>query len=126
MDPASRVQRGCGRTVSPREDCSRLCGDGRRESSPEKYYGLYWGIWRVAGRGFGTTGGDTENSSIRAASTRPVRVCSVRQQPGVRGGKGKGAFTWLCRDGSRSPGSASHLEIASPPPSSTQFGPPVP
>lgn len=26
-------------------------GMGREMSSPEKYYGLYWGIWRVAGRG---------------------------------------------------------------------------
>lgn len=72
-------------------------------------------------------GGVPESSSIRNASTRPVPVGSLGAAAGRTGREGeKGAFTWLCRDGSQAQGSASHLAISSPPPSSTQFGPPVP
>ncbi|MEJ1270040.1 hypothetical protein NN561_000859 [Cricetulus griseus] len=81
--------------------------------------------------GVRTVGGGTAKAAPRAAASAPrppaqSGFVQSGQQPGKRRGKGEGAFTWLCRDGSQAPGSASHLAISSPPPSSTQFGPPVP
>lgn len=84
-----------------------------------------------------TVGGGTAKAAPRAraaaaaaSAPRPPAqsgfVQSGQRAARLRRGKGEGAFTWLCRDGSQAPGSASHLAISSPPPSSTQFGPPVP
>lgn len=85
-----------------------------------------------------TVGGGTAKAAPRAraaaaaaaSAPRPPAqsglVQSGQRAARLRRGKGVGAFTWLCRDGSQAPGSASHLAISSPPPSSTQFGPPVP
>lgn len=109
-------------------------GMGGEMSSPEKYYGLHWGIWGVAG-----PGGRCEDRGRRhplrrrreQQHPRPVHppspgLFSPGSSQAHGEGKGEGAFTWLCRGGSQAPGSASHLALSSPPPSSTQFGPPVP
>uniref|UniRef100_A0A8C5XK65 Uncharacterized protein n=1 Tax=Microcebus murinus TaxID=30608 RepID=A0A8C5XK65_MICMU len=42
--------RGAGRSVSPGRvpGCAVMGGETR---GPEKYYGLYWEIWRGSGRG---------------------------------------------------------------------------
>ena len=70
-------------------------GMGGEMNSPEKYYGLHWGIWRAGEGGMRTAGGDTAKAAPKAAAsaTRPPAqsrfVQSEQQQPGVRGGKGR-------------------------------------
>lgn len=67
-------------------------GMGGEMSSPEKYYGLHWGIWRAEEGGVRTAGGGTAKAAPRAAAsaTRPPaqsRFVQSEQQPGIRGKK---------------------------------------
>lgn len=76
-------------------------GMGGETSSPEKYYGLHWGIWRAeeggvrtAEGGMRTAGGGTAKAAPRAAASakRPPaqsRFVKSEQQPCIRGGKGR-------------------------------------
>lgn len=69
-------------------------GMGGETSSPEKYYGLHWGIWRAEEGGVRIAGGGTAKAAPRAAAsaTRPPAQSQFVQselQPYIRGGKGR-------------------------------------
>lgn len=49
VDPASRVQRGCWRAVSPREDSPRQCRDGRGDEQSREV--LWTALGDFEGRG---------------------------------------------------------------------------
>ncbi|KAL4673705.1 hypothetical protein H8959_017639 [Pygathrix nigripes] len=113
--------------------CTVMGGETR---SPEKYYGLYWEIWR---------GWGGRSEGFRAAPLRrcreqhprplppaPARVCSVRapaRRPAGRKGRGKEPLPGSDATGPRPPAplpTQSSPPISSPPPVFTQTAAPVP